>query len=68
MGTAMQNLGNLLKMPSGCGEQNIALFTPNIFILEYLNNTGQLSPELKSKALSYLSTGEGARLVGSVHS
>lgn len=63
MGTAMQNLGNLLKMPSGCGEQNIALFTPNIFILEYLNNTGQLSPELKSKALSYLSTGYQRQLI-----
>ncbi|CAI9578846.1 unnamed protein product [Staurois parvus] len=63
MGTAMQNLGNLLKMPSGCGEQNIALFTPNIFILEYLNNTGQLTPELKSKALSYLSTGYQKQLI-----
>ncbi|XP_072279933.1 alpha-2-macroglobulin-like [Pyxicephalus adspersus] len=67
MGTAMQNLGNLLKMPSGCGEQNIALFTPNIFILEYLNNTGQLTQELKSKALSYLSTGYQKQLIYKHH-
>ncbi|KAM4608152.1 alpha-2-macroglobulin-like [Discoglossus pictus] len=57
MGTAMQNLGSLLQMPYGCGEQNIALFTPNIYILEYLNNTGQLNPGIKAKALSYLNSG-----------
>ncbi|XP_056385116.1 alpha-2-macroglobulin-like isoform X3 [Hyla sarda] len=57
MGTSMQNLGNLLQMPFGCGEQNMVLFTPNIFILEYLNKTNQLTPKIKAKALSYLSTG-----------
>ncbi|KAM8924771.1 alpha-2-macroglobulin [Pelodytes ibericus] len=57
MGTAMQNLGSLLKMPSGCGEQIIALFTPNIYALEYLNKTHQLTPELKSKILSHMTSG-----------
>ncbi|XP_075699320.1 alpha-2-macroglobulin [Rhinoderma darwinii] len=57
MGTAMQNLGNLLQLPFGCGEQNMALFTPNIYILEYLNKTNQLTPEIEKKALSYLRTG-----------
>ncbi|XP_068113698.1 LOW QUALITY PROTEIN: alpha-2-macroglobulin-like [Hyperolius riggenbachi] len=63
MGTAMQNLGNLLQMPSGCGEQNIALFTPNIYVLEYLNSTGQLTPDLKSKALTHLNTGYQRQLM-----
>ncbi|XP_068111358.1 alpha-2-macroglobulin-like isoform X2 [Hyperolius riggenbachi] len=63
MGTAMQNLGNLLQMPSGCGEQNIALLTPNIYALEYLNSTGQLTPDLKSKALTHLSTGYQRQLM-----
>lgn len=57
MGTSMQNLGNLLQLPFGCGEQNMVLFTPNIYILEYLNKTNQLTPAMKAKALSYLSTG-----------
>ncbi|XP_073402583.1 alpha-2-macroglobulin [Dendrobates tinctorius] len=57
MGNSMQNLGNLLKLPFGCGEQNMVLFTPNIYILEYLNKTNQLTPEIRTKALSYLSTG-----------
>ncbi|XP_053548778.1 alpha-2-macroglobulin isoform X2 [Bombina bombina] len=62
MGTALQNLGKLLQMPFGCGEQNMVLFTPNIYILEYLNKTGQLSAQTKSKALSYLSSGYQGQL------
>ncbi|XP_066457148.1 alpha-2-macroglobulin-like isoform X1 [Eleutherodactylus coqui] len=57
MGNSMQHLGNLLQLPFGCGEQNMVLFTPNIYILDYLNNTNQLTPEIKAKALSYLNTG-----------
>uniref|UniRef100_A0A8C0U3V7 Ovostatin-like n=1 Tax=Cyanistes caeruleus TaxID=156563 RepID=A0A8C0U3V7_CYACU len=57
MGTAMQNLHQLLQMPFGCGEQNMALFAPNIYVLDYLNKTGQLSREVKSKATGYLVSG-----------
>ncbi|XP_075072211.1 alpha-2-macroglobulin-like isoform X2 [Mixophyes fleayi] len=62
MGTAMQNLGSLLQLPCGCGEQNMVLFTPNIYILEYFNGTNQLTPEIKSKAVSYLTTGYQTQL------
>ncbi|XP_074839737.1 alpha-2-macroglobulin-like isoform X2 [Carettochelys insculpta] len=57
LGTAMQNLQQLLQMPFGCGEQNMALFAPNIYILDYLNKTGQLSEETRSKAIGYLVSG-----------
>uniref|UniRef100_UPI003F5D4FAA ovostatin-like precursor n=1 Tax=Pongo abelii TaxID=9601 RepID=UPI003F5D4FAA len=57
LGSAMQNLQNLLHLPFGCGEQNMALFTPNIYILDYLNQTQQLTEEIKSKAIGYLATG-----------
>ncbi|NXC37818.1 A2MG protein, partial [Penelope pileata] len=57
MGTAMQNLHQLLQMPFGCGEQNMVLFAPNIYVLDYLNKTGQLSEEIKSKAIGYLVRG-----------
>ncbi|KAG8544762.1 hypothetical protein GDO81_021953 [Engystomops pustulosus] len=67
MGRSMQNLGNLLQLPYGCGEQNMALFTPNIYILEYLNKTNQLTPEIKAKALSYLSTGYQRQLAYKHH-
>ncbi|XP_042665577.1 alpha-2-macroglobulin isoform X1 [Centrocercus urophasianus] len=57
MGTAMQNLHQLLQMPFGCGEQNMVLFAPNVYVLDYLNKTGQLSEEVKSKAIGYLVSG-----------
>ncbi|KAM6474043.1 LOW QUALITY PROTEIN: ovostatin-like [Liasis olivaceus] len=62
MGTAMHNLQQLLQMPYGCGEQNMALFAPNIYILEYLNATRQLTEEIKSKATEYLVTGYQTQL------
>lgn len=58
LGSAMKNTQNLLKMPFGCGEQNMVLFAPNIYVLNYLNETQQLTPEVKSKAIGYLNTGE----------
>ncbi|XP_077779224.1 alpha-2-macroglobulin-like isoform X3 [Podarcis muralis] len=57
LGTAIENLHQLLQMPYGCGEQNLALFAPNIYILEYLNKTEQLTEEVKSKAIGYLVAG-----------
>ncbi|NWX90083.1 OVOS protein, partial [Nothoprocta pentlandii] len=57
MGTAMQNVHQLLRMPFGCGEQNMVLFAPNIYVLDYLNKTEQLSEEVKSKAIGYLVSG-----------
>ncbi|XP_012588028.1 PREDICTED: alpha-2-macroglobulin [Condylura cristata] len=57
LGSAMQNTQDLLKMPYGCGEQNMVLFAPNIYVLGYLNETQQLTPEVQSKAIGYLNTG-----------
>ncbi|XP_073734103.1 pregnancy zone protein-like isoform X1 [Callorhinus ursinus] len=57
LGSAVQNLHNLLQMPYGCGEQNMVLFVPNIYVLNYLNETRQLTETIKSKAISYLISG-----------
>ncbi|XP_066031649.1 ovostatin-like [Chamaea fasciata] len=57
LGTALRNMDNLLHMPYGCGEQNMALFTPNIYALDYLNKTGQLTEEIRLRGTGYLSTG-----------
>ncbi|KFU98840.1 Alpha-2-macroglobulin-like 1, partial [Pterocles gutturalis] len=63
MGPALQNLEQLLEMPFGCGEQNMAQFAPNIFILQYLNKTKQLDPEIEDKALTFLRTGYQRQLL-----
>ncbi|KAM9733483.1 alpha-2-macroglobulin isoform 1-T1 [Menidia menidia] len=57
MGRAMQNIDKLLAMPYGCGEQNMVLFAPNIFILNYLNSTGQLTQRILDKATRFLESG-----------
>lgn len=65
MGRAMKNLDKLLAMPYGCGEQNMILFAPNIFILNYLKSTGQLTKEIQDKATHFLESGEFVK--GAVH-
>ncbi|KAM4628384.1 alpha-2-macroglobulin-like [Polymixia lowei] len=57
LGRALNNLDGLLKMPYGCGEQNMALLAPNIYILEYLTNTQQLTQDIKEKATHFLNSG-----------
>ncbi|KAK5617052.1 hypothetical protein CRENBAI_016536 [Crenichthys baileyi] len=57
LGRALQNLDGLLQMPYGCGEQNMALLAPNIYILEYLQSSQQLTPAIKKKASNFLNSG-----------
>ncbi|KAK2183569.1 hypothetical protein NP493_304g01024 [Ridgeia piscesae] len=57
MGTSIQGLGSLLRMPYGCGEQNMINFAPAIYILDYLTATDQVTPEVKDKALKVMESG-----------
>uniref|UniRef100_A0A4W5RIV9 Alpha-2-macroglobulin-like 1 n=1 Tax=Hucho hucho TaxID=62062 RepID=A0A4W5RIV9_9TELE len=57
MGRAMKNLDRLLQMPYGCGEQNMVLFAPNIYILNYLQSTRQLTKEIQTRATGFLESG-----------
>uniref|UniRef100_A0A673BYD3 Alpha-macroglobulin receptor-binding domain-containing protein n=1 Tax=Sphaeramia orbicularis TaxID=375764 RepID=A0A673BYD3_9TELE len=58
LGRALKNLDGMLQMPYGCGEQNMAKLAPNIYILQYLKNTNQLTPEIQERATNYLTSGE----------
>uniref|UniRef100_A0A8C2WDA9 Alpha-2-macroglobulin-like 1 n=1 Tax=Cyclopterus lumpus TaxID=8103 RepID=A0A8C2WDA9_CYCLU len=57
MGRAMKNLDRLLAMPYGCGEQNMLLFAPNVFILDYLKSTAQLTQDIRDRATRFLQSG-----------
>ncbi|XP_076832973.1 alpha-2-macroglobulin-like [Brachyhypopomus gauderio] len=57
LGRALKNLDGLLRMPYGCGEQNIAVLSPNIYILQYLENTGQLTAAIRERATEFLKSG-----------
>eukprot|EP00058_Branchiostoma_floridae_P001384 XP_002586872.1 hypothetical protein BRAFLDRAFT_101769 [Branchiostoma floridae] len=57
MGPTLTNLHDLLKLPFGCGEQNMIHFAPNVFVMKYLERTGQLSWEVEEEATTYLVKG-----------
>ncbi|KAF3829306.1 hypothetical protein GH733_003570 [Mirounga leonina] len=57
MGPTLNHLSNLLRLPFGCGEQNMIHFAPNIFVLKYLQKTQQLSPEVERETTDYLVQG-----------
>ncbi|KAK4309869.1 hypothetical protein Pmani_018530 [Petrolisthes manimaculis] len=57
LGPTLENLGSLVKMPYGCGEQNMLNFSPNIFILQYLEASDQTTPEIAEKAIDFMKQG-----------
>ncbi|XP_012327244.2 CD109 antigen [Aotus nancymaae] len=57
LGPSINGLASLIRMPYGCGEQNMINFAPNIYILNYLTKKKQLTDNLKEKALSFMRQG-----------
>src|SRR3989338_9989236 len=53
----INGLDALLQMPSGCGEQNMIVFAPDVYITRYLQGSGQLKPEIMAKAEKLMITG-----------
>ncbi|XP_071786205.1 CD109 antigen-like isoform X2 [Asterias amurensis] len=57
MGPTMAGLDKLLRLPSGCGEQTMLSFAPDVFIYSYLTSTSQDNPTIMKKALDYMNKG-----------
>ncbi|XP_060581969.1 CD109 antigen-like isoform X2 [Ruditapes philippinarum] len=57
MGPSINGLDKLLKLPTGCGEQNMLKFAPNIYIVKYLEATNNLNENIMDKAKNFLTTG-----------
>lgn len=57
LGGTMKNINLLIRLPSGCGEQNMLNFVPNIVILRYLRTIGRNRPDLERKIKSYTEKG-----------
>lgn len=53
----LEGLEALIQMPFGCGEQNMILLAPNIYVTSYLQESGQLKPEIMAKAEKLMITG-----------
>ncbi|KAG1650777.1 Alpha-2-macroglobulin-like protein 1 [Nymphon striatum] len=57
MGPSLSGLEKLVALPTGCGEQNMILFAPNIFVMQYLKGTSSLTSEIEKKSLQYMKLG-----------
>jgi hypothetical protein len=63
LGPSINGLASLIRMPYGCGEQNMINFAPNIYILDYLTKKKQLTDNVKEKALSFMRQGKHFRSI-----
>ncbi|PWA16432.1 hypothetical protein CCH79_00004627, partial [Gambusia affinis] len=54
---SIENLDSLVQLPTGCGEQNMVHFAPSIFVLQYLEKSGQDDEGIRNKALRSLMQG-----------
>ncbi|XP_043217950.1 pregnancy zone protein-like isoform X6 [Amphibalanus amphitrite] len=57
LGPSIDNLESLVRLPTGCGEQNMVKFAPNIHVMNYLVAVGELTETLKDKLVKYMKTG-----------
>ncbi len=53
----LDGLEELIQMPFGCGEQNMMMMAPDIYITKYLQESGQVKPEIMAKAELLMITG-----------
>ncbi|XP_033743827.1 CD109 antigen-like isoform X3 [Pecten maximus] len=57
MGPTVNGLDKLLRMPTGCGEQTMLGFAPDVFVTNYLTDTHQLTSSVEDKAISFMEKG-----------
>ena len=57
MAPALDNVGHLVRLPTGCGEQNMAGLVPNIYLLQYLRAVDRQMEEVERKAVEYMMIG-----------
>ncbi|XP_076068974.1 alpha-2-macroglobulin-like protein 1 [Oratosquilla oratoria] len=57
LGPSLENLDSMIQMPYGCGEQNMVRFAPNIYILQYLEASQQLTLDVVDRSKEYMQQG-----------
>ncbi|XP_055347016.1 CD109 antigen-like isoform X2 [Paramacrobiotus metropolitanus] len=57
LGPTIYGINNLIRLPYGCGEQNMALFAPNVFVMKYLKSADRLDDQTREKLLRNLRSG-----------
>jgi uncharacterized protein YfaS (alpha-2-macroglobulin family) len=54
---AIEGLEKIFRMPFGCFEQTTSITYPNVLVLTYMKETGQINPELQMQAEYYIGVG-----------
>eukprot|EP00051_Salpingoeca_urceolata_P027040 m.479780 g.479780 ORF g.479780 m.479780 type:complete len:1606 (+) comp21606_c0_seq1:182-4999(+) len=57
MGPSIKGLDRLVRMPTGCGEQNMITLAPLVSVVAYYKATDQGDPETVTKALGFMKQG-----------
>jgi len=57
MRSTASNLGSLMREPTGCGEQNMLSFAPDVFISLYLENNDMMDAEMRNTAYQHFIKG-----------
>ena len=58
MGPSLNGLGNLVRMPHGCGEQNMINFAPNVYIYGYLKNSQLMTKATEANIIRFTKRGK----------
>jgi uncharacterized protein YfaS (alpha-2-macroglobulin family) len=53
----VEGLDSILQMPSGCFEQSSSTTYPNVLVMDYLQTSGDISPEVQFKAEDFINLG-----------
>ncbi len=56
-GQLLNGIESMLREPYGCFEQTSSTTYPNVFILQYLKESGKASPAIQQKAMDYIQRG-----------
>ncbi|KAL9705659.1 hypothetical protein quinque_009177 [Culex quinquefasciatus] len=57
LGSAADDLQNLIRMPSGSGEQNVLKMVPNVVLLDYITETKAFDSRVKARTVRFLELG-----------
>lgn len=45
-------------MPMGCGEQTMIHMAPNVYVLQYLTNSKQVTVDVEDRAYKFIQSGQ----------
>ena len=57
LSTVLEGMDKIFRMPGGCFEQTSSSTYPNILVLDYMKETGTITPEIQMKAEGFINSG-----------